>query len=123
MNLLILAAACALPFVVAARPAPPADPANGQKLYARCVVCHSMNPTDRRPGPTLKGVVGREAGQVAGYAYSPAMKAARLAWTSENLDRFLAAPAKTVPANKMIYPPVTSASDRADIIAYLAANP
>lgn len=118
-------AACALlpATLLAQGQAPTGNAENGAKLYVRCVSCHSMNPADQRMGPTLKGVIGRGSGQLAGYDYSPAMKAAKLTWTAETLDEFMANPDDFVPDNKMFAPSVRNASDRADIIAYLTANP
>jgi cytochrome c len=70
-------------------------------------------------GPSLNGVVGRAAGSEAGYAYSPAMKAAGIKWDEISIDRLLQGPAKLVPGTKMIFPGMAAAQDRADVIAYL----
>lgn len=71
-------------------------------------------------GPKHCGVVGRKAASVADYDYSPAMKDSGITWTPENLDRFLAAPAKAVPGNFMPFAGIAKPQDRADVIAYLA---
>ena len=40
-----------------------------------CAMCHSIMPGDGGDqGPTLKGVIGRKAGSVAGFRYSKAMQ-------------------------------------------------
>jgi cytochrome c len=62
---------------------------------------------------------GRAAGSVPGFDYSAAMKRARIVWTAQTLDRFLAAPLKVVPGTSMTYDGVPDAADRADLIAYL----
>jgi cytochrome c len=89
----------------------------GERLYPRCLACHSL--TSDRVGPRHCGVLGRRAGSVAGFAYSPAMKNSRLTWDEKTLDLFLANPMKVVPGTSMTYDGVPQAADRADLIAYL----
>jgi cytochrome c len=97
------------------------DAAKGKALYeSRCIACHSIDAS--RVGPAHRGVVGRNAGSVRDYDYSPAVKASRVVWNAESLDRWLADPEKVIPGQKMNYT-VPDAKDRADIIAWLAANP
>jgi cytochrome c oxidase assembly protein Cox11 len=96
----------------------PPDPAHGKQLFAeRCNACHAMD--SNRTGPKLSGVVGREAGSVAGYHYSPALQNAHLKWSEGNLDRWLASPKDFVPGVRMPVR-VLDAPSRRDIIAYLA---
>jgi cytochrome c len=93
------------------------DAVRGQQLYeSRCVACHSVEQS--RVGPAHQGVFGRRAGRVAGYDYSPALKASKLVWSDKTLDAWLTNPERTIPGQKMGYS-VTDASDRADLIAYL----
>ncbi len=100
-----------------AQPALAGDPARGQSLYNACMGCHSLDDND--VGPKHRGVVGRHAAIVPGYAYSPALKASGLTWTAANLDRWLTNPQALVPGAKMYFS-VAKPQDRADIIAYLA---
>jgi len=89
----------------------------GMALYqARCTACHSLD--HNRAGPAHRGVFGRRAGSAPGYDYSPALKASGIAWTRENLDRWLAGPEQLVPGQKMGYS-VPDAGDRSDLIAFL----
>ena len=92
------------------------DPARGETLYQGCMDCHSIDKND--VGQMHRGVVGRRAGTVAGYAYSPALKKSGLTWDEPTLDRWLIDPGALVPETKMFYA-VESPQDRADIIAYL----
>ncbi|MBX9965177.1 MAG: c-type cytochrome [Burkholderiales bacterium] len=93
------------------------DPARGAELYeARCTGCHSLDAN--RIGPMHRRVVGRKAGSVRDYAYSPALGKSKLTWSEANLDRWLANPEALVPGQKMGYS-VPESADRADIIAYL----
>jgi cytochrome c len=97
-----------------------AQVADGQLLFRqRCSVCHSVAPGKVSPlAPNLAGVMGRRAGSAA-FNYSPAMKASNIVWTRATLDKYLAAPSKTVVGTKMAIA-VTDARQRGLLIDYLA---
>lgn len=119
MMLFPYVAAGATALVLALEPASAADgdPARGEKVYDRCVGCHSI---DRdRTGPRHAGLFGRRAGSVAGFAYSEAMKQSGIVWDAAELDRFLLSPRGVVPGTRMGFAGVPDARDRADLIAYL----
>lgn len=99
--------------------APPGDPVKGRTVFLRCAICHDVKPGVQKLGPNLAGLFGRKAGTVAGYNYSPAMKAAKVTWSSATLDTYVAGPAKLIPGNKMAFAGVANPTDRADLIAYL----
>lgn len=103
-------------FLATASP-PPGDPAAGERVYARCLGCHS--PDRHRTGPLHCGVVGRVSGTAAGYDYSPAMRAAAITWTAETLDAFLQAPLAAVPGTTMGFAGIADAGERRDLVAYL----
>jgi cytochrome c len=105
---------------IAAPPAPKADAAHGQQVFARCGACHAVGPgAMTRMGPVLNGVFGRKAGTLAGYNYSAAMKNSGLKWDAPTLARFLQAPMKVVPGTKMAFPGLSNPQDQADVVAYL----
>lgn len=85
----------------------------------RCSLCHL--PEGGGEGPSLKGVVGRKAGSLAGFTYTPALAASGLAWTKATLDRFLADPEKLVPGTAMGVR-VSDAKTRAALIDYLSTD-
>ena len=93
------------------------DPAKGELIYQRCQGCHSID--RNRTGPMHKGLFGRPAGTVPGFAYSDAMKNSGIVWSEQTLDQFLQGPRKMVPGTKMTYAGVADAQERADLIAYL----
>jgi len=93
------------------------DPVHGQVVYQLCTGCHTLDEND--VGPKHRGVVGRMAGSVPDYPYSPALKNSHLVWTEANLDRWLTNPQGLVPGAKMFFS-LPNAKDRADVIAYLA---
>lgn len=104
--------------IAAAATAPAsADVARGAQIYERCAACHSL--AHDRTGPRHCGLFGRKAGGVKGFEYSAAMRGSRLVWNAATLDRFLAAPMKTVPGTSMGYAGIPDAGERADLIAYL----
>jgi cytochrome c len=97
------------------------NPDKGEKVFARCQVCHSVDPAKKGSvGPNLAGV-GRKAASTV-FNYSPAMKAAGFAWTAEKLDAFLARPSALVKGNRMAFGGMPNAQDRADLIAYLSTK-
>ena len=93
------------------------DPAKGEQIYHRCQGCHSIE--RNRVGPMHKGLFGRPAGSVPGFAYSEAMKNSGIVWNEETLDRYLENPRQMVPGTRMTYAGIKDAQERADLIAYL----
>lgn len=88
-----------------------------------CRTCHVTNEGDHRLGPSLHGVVGREAGSAPGYGYSSAMQSADFAWDEERLNRFIENPEAVVPGNNMKpFSGIASAEERAKVIAHLKAE-
>ena len=93
--------------------------ADGGKIFAQeCSACHALDRT--KIGPPLGNVVGRIAGTLAGYPYSPALKAAGFAWTDAALSTWLTDPQKMVPGSAMEMR-LPEAQARQDVIAYLKA--
>ncbi len=95
------------------------DAASGEKRYEDCVACHSTERGVDGIGPTLYGVFNRQAGELADYRYSPALKRSGIIWTADTIDAFIADSQKFIPANRMPYAGMPDAADRADLIAYL----
>ncbi len=97
-----------------------ANPENGKALYeSRCAGCHSLD--QDRIGPRHRGLIGRKAGAVPGFEYSPALRASRIVWSARTLDAWLADPERLVPGQRMNYS-VPEAADRAALGAYLEAE-
>ena len=91
--------------------APPAfadaDLAAAETQFKRsCGTCHvAAADTAPRQGPNLFGVIGRKAGGVAGFKYSPAFAAGSggVVWDEGTLDRWLADPQSVIPGSVMLY--------------------
>lgn len=95
------------------------DAANGEKVFRRCAICHSLEPGQNKIGPSLHGVIGRDIGTEEGFSYSDAMLAAEGTWTPEHLSAFLEDPQAAVPGNKMPFPGLPKEQDRIDLLTYL----
>ena len=102
----------------AAAPAVP-NVVRGEGLYNRCLACHAL--AYDRVGPRHCGLLGRRAGSVAGFDYSPAMKQSALVWDEKTLNLFLKKPLALVLGSSMTYDGVPDAADRTDLVAYLKA--
>jgi cytochrome c len=93
------------------------DAALGKALFEkRCTGCHSL--TQNHEGPRLQGVYGRTSGTVADFAYSPALKKARIVWNEEALEKWLADPDAFIAGNDMDFQ-VSKRQDRQDLIRFL----
>lgn len=107
----------------AAAPAPTPTPTQVAAVarpaaFTQCVVCHSVEPGQNGIGPSLAGIHGNRAGQVAGFSYTPGMRSSGLTWNDATLDRYLTDPQGVVPGTMMAIGPLDATQRRA-IIAYL----
>lgn len=109
--------------VTGARAAPASgDAGRGAQLYRACVACHSLVPDRNMSGPSLAGIWQRKAGGLESFQrYSPALKAAGFVWDEKSLGAWLKSPAQFIPANRMTFPGIAEARQRADLIAFLKA--
>ena len=96
-----------------------ADAGSQPAAFAQCAACHAVEPGKHGIGPSLAGVYGTKSGELAGYAFSDAMKNANLTWDDKTLDTYLTNPMKVVPGTKMTYAGLADAEQRKAIIAYL----
>jgi cytochrome c len=98
------------------------DAAKGQIAFVTCKTCHAIEQGVNKIGPSLHNVVGRAAGTVANFNYTPANKNSGITWTPEKLFQYLENPQRVVPGTKMTFAGFPDAQKRADVIAYLKAN-
>ena len=101
-----------------------ADPAAGEKIFAKCTACHTINQGGANGiGPNLYGTMGEAIGQgKGGFAFSSALSGHGGNWTYENLDEWLKSPKAFAPGTKMSFAGLSKPEDRANIMAYLKAN-
>ncbi len=96
---------------------------SGEDVYKKCVACHNIiKGGPNGIGPNLHGIVGRKVASAAGYTYSAAMTAKGGVWDEAALDTYIAAPAKTVAGNKMMFAGINDAAERKALIDYLASQ-
>lgn len=96
------------------------DAANGEKVFAQCRACHQIGPNAKNAvGPLLNGVIGRKAGTVEGYNYSPANKNSGLTWDEATFTDYIKDPKAKVPGTKMVYAGLKDEQRIKDLIAYL----
>lgn len=104
-------------------PAPAATPttaADGAPpAFGICKSCHSVEKGKNMIGPSLAGIVGTKAGDVAGFSFSPALKGSGLTWDDATLDKWLENPMKLVPGTRMTYSGQPDPAKRKAIIEYL----
>jgi cytochrome c len=93
--------------------------AAGKLVFAQCRTCHVTDAGVNRTGPSLHQLIGRKAGTVAGYTYSPANANSGITWTKEKLFQYLEKPQRVIPNTKMIFAGLPDPQKRADVIAYL----
>ena len=97
---------------------------DGQTAFNNsCRTCHTMKEGDNRLGPNLAGIVGRKAGSLPDYAYSPSMKQSGITWDAATLDQFIANPDQVVSGNAMKpYGGIADAGQRKLIVDFLQAG-
>lgn len=96
-----------------------ADADKGKKVFAKCKACHEVATPNNKVGPSLKGVFGRKAGSLEGFAYSDAMKNSGIVWGEDTLKPYLADPKAVVPGTKMSFAGLKKEEDVEDVIDYL----
>lgn len=94
----------------------------GMQVYEEeCSDCHSIIEGRQKKGPSLFGVVGRHAGQVADFGkYSEALKTSTITWSEDKINAYITDPKKFMAGGKMKYDGLENAKQRDDLIAFLA---
>ena len=96
-----------------------ADIAAGEKTFGKCVACHTIEAGGADGiGPNLHGTMGSGIAQ-GGFAFSEALKAKEGVWDWTNMSAWLASPRKFANGTKMTFAGLSSAEDRANVMAYM----
>jgi len=119
----IALAACAMALAPAGAPAQQGNADEGAEVFKKCRSCHDVGPDAKNKlGPLLNDVIGRQAGTIEGFKYSPANAEAGtkgLVWTEEKLFKYLEDPRAFMPGTIMAFAGLRDGQDRRDLIAYL----
>jgi cytochrome c len=92
----------------------------GAQVAKQCELCHNVEEGQgAKIGPDLYGVVDRPVASVAGFNYTPALKAKGGKWTFAALDKWLTNPRADVPGTAMTFAGLSNEKQRADVVAYL----
>ena len=93
---------------------------DGAKVFKKCLTCHSIaEGGGNKIGPTLWGVLGRQAGSIPDYKYSKAMTEYRKTWSFEEMNSFLIKPKNWIKGTKMSFAGLKNEKDRAAVILYM----
>jgi glucose/arabinose dehydrogenase/cytochrome c2 len=102
------------------------DEAKAKALFGQnCASCHNAGTfTTGEIGPDLNGVVGRQSGQLPGYAYSAAMRNPKTSvkWDNDSLVSFISNAQAYYPGTKMAIAPIDDLETVRQIAAYLERN-
>lgn len=97
-----------------------ADVAKGEKVFAKCSSCHSINSGGANGiGPNLYGIMGKPHASVAGFAYSDALKSKSGPWTFDEMNAWLTSPKAYAEGTKMSFAGLGKAEDRANLMAWM----
>jgi cytochrome c len=116
LPLLTAVALCSLVPALASATQPGAD------LYDQeCGDCHSLaRPAKNKKGPSLIGIMDKPAASVPNFAYSEALRAAKIVWTADTMDAYIKNPRAVVAGGgKMKYDGLGNTAERAAIIEFL----
>ena len=134
MRIITVVALAAVVSVAAAGSGAAQDATKGQSVFNQCKACHMLEKA--LIGPPLKGVIGRKAGSVPGFSYSPLMKAASdagLTWSEAEITDYLKNPttylknyvtshnATATGSSKMAFM-LANDDQRKNVVSYLATQ-
>jgi cytochrome c len=98
----------------------------GQRVFAQCRACHTINDGGRHGvGPNLWNSYGRPAGAREGFRYSANMQElARggLIWDEANLRRYLTNPRDLTPNGSMAFAGIRNPEQLTNLVAFLRAQ-
>ena len=64
--------------------------ADGEKLFKKkCGTCHSIEPGKHKMGPSLAGIMGKQAGTVDGFTKYGAMAGATFTWDEDMMSAWI----------------------------------
>lgn len=121
-----LSVAAAAAFLAVSAPATVMAAGDGEKVFRKCMACHTLEAGKHRVGPSLAGVVDRKAGTAEGYNRYKGLKDADWTWTEDELVAYLENPsaytkAKNGSRSSMALK-LKDLEDRKAVVEYLKAH-
>ena len=96
------------------------DAAAGEKIFAKCKVCHQIGETAKNAvGPVLNGLMGRKTGAIEGFNYSDANKESGLTWDEATFKEYIRNPKAKIPGTKMVFAGLQKDEDVDNIFAFI----
>jgi cytochrome c len=94
--------------------------AAGQQLFQdHCGACHGRDGVAKGYAPSLKGVIGRQAGTLPGFPFSPQLKNSGIVWTDANIVKWIANAPAMVPGTPMPHVSISDPVERRYVYEYL----
>jgi cytochrome c len=116
-KVLILTAALLSGFAVSAQAA---DIKAGKQVFHTCHQCHHVGVgATNFYGPSLNGLIGRQAGTMPGYKFSDATKNSGKVWDVPTLESYLKQPQHDIPGTDMTFKGLKNQADIDNVIAYI----
>lgn len=122
MRILAASAAMALALASATAAHADGDSEKGEKVFNKCKTCHEIATEKNKVGPSLHGVIGRKAGSVPGFKYSPAMAGSDVVWDEATIAEYVAKPKEFIAGNKMAFVGLKKEDEIEDLVAYITAK-
>ncbi|HMA52478.1 MAG TPA: c-type cytochrome [Magnetospirillaceae bacterium] len=97
-----------------------ADAGHGKQVFEQCAACHGAQGQGGDTAPQLVGVIGRKAGSLEEFRYSPAMKRSAIVWDQATLKGFVMNPQGVVKGTRMPFDGLRDEKDAEDVAAYVA---
>ncbi len=88
----------------------------------RCKSCHSTDAGKHKVGPSLAGIVGKQAGTVDGFSKYKGLAGSDIVWDDTSLDGWLANPKKFLGKKTSMSFKLKKAEERAAVIEYLKSH-
>ena len=101
------------------------DALKGEKVFKKCMACHTALDQTNKIGPYLTGVVGRKVAAIEGFSYSDGMKEYAVTgavWDEATLTAYLESPKIIIPKTKMAFAGIKKPDELVDLIAYLKSK-
>jgi cytochrome c len=101
-----------------------ADATRGERQFAKCAGCHTINQGGANgTGPNLHGVMGEQvATGRGGVAFSDALKGKGGTWDWDTMSAWLTSPRAFAPGTRMTFGGLANPQERADLLLYLNAQ-